>query len=184
MRPFSTNTICRDRLNHTYPARKQRTTPSALRVARDIRIQDIYGLSSYDAISFSLRRALTSAWKEQKGALPELSPTQITKLKHLSLLSYAMQQRVSLSLPYPSLRISPGTQVIPYSFLQTHLDIPTIRLLEDLIIDAIYLDIIRGKLDQNEQQFEVEYTIGRDVPPESVTEILSSLENWYAILSP
>lgn len=98
---------------------------------------------------------------QQKVALPDLSPTQITKLKHLSLLSYAMQQRV-----------------LPYSFLQTHLEIPTIRLLEDLIIDAIYLDIIRGKLDQNEQQFEVEYTIGRDVPPESVTEILSSLENW------
>ncbi|KAH9005881.1 hypothetical protein EDB86DRAFT_2876897 [Lactarius hatsudake] len=98
---------------------------------------------------------------QQKVALPDLSPTQTTKLKHLSLLSYAMQQRV-----------------LPYSFLQTHLDIPTIRLLEDLIIDAIYLDIIRGKLDQKEQQFEVEYTIGRDVPPDSVTGILSSLENW------
>ncbi|KAF8272397.1 hypothetical protein EI94DRAFT_1718535 [Lactarius quietus] len=98
---------------------------------------------------------------QQKVALPELSPNQTTKLKHLSLLSYAMQQRV-----------------LPYSFLQAHLDIPTIRLLEDLIIDAIYLDIIRGKLDQKEQQFEVEYTIGRDVPPESVTEILTSLENW------
>ena len=97
----------------------------------------------------------------------------------------ATRQFISpLPVPYPSLRISPATQVIPYSFLQTHLDIPTIRLLEDLIIDAIYLDIIRGKLDQNEQQFEVEYTIGRDVPPESVTEILSSLENWYVILSP
>ncbi|KAH9075691.1 hypothetical protein EDB83DRAFT_2351834 [Lactarius deliciosus] len=79
---------------------------------------------------------------QQKVALPDLSPTQTTKLKHLSLLSYAMQQR------------------------------------EDLIIDAIYLDIIRGKLDQKEQQFEVEYTIGRDVPPDSVTGILSSLENW------
>ncbi|KAI9445566.1 hypothetical protein H4582DRAFT_2071205 [Lactarius indigo] len=98
---------------------------------------------------------------QQKVALPDLSPAQTTKLKHLSLLSYAMQQRV-----------------LPYSFLQTHLDIPTIRLLEDLIIDAIYLDIIRGKLDQKEQQFEVEYTIGRDVPPDSVTGILSSLENW------
>ena len=80
-----------------------------------------------------------------------------------------------------ALRISPATQVLPYSFLQTHLEIPTIRLLEDLIIDAIYLDIIRGKLDQKEQQFEVEYTIGRDVPPEAVTEILTSLENWSVV---
>jgi COP9 signalosome complex subunit 7 len=38
--------------------------------------------------------------KEQKVALPELSQTQITKLKHLSLLSYAMQQRVILSIHF------------------------------------------------------------------------------------
>ena len=38
--------------------------------------------------------------KEQKVALPELSQTQITKLKHLSLLSYAMQQRVILSISF------------------------------------------------------------------------------------
>ncbi|KAH9964581.1 hypothetical protein BC827DRAFT_943590 [Russula dissimulans] len=98
---------------------------------------------------------------QQKLALPELTPAQLTKLKHLSLLSYATQQRV-----------------LPYSYLQTNLDIPTIRQLEDLIIEAIYLDIIRGRLDQKEQQFEVEYTIGRDVPHEALTEILTSLEHW------
>jgi len=98
---------------------------------------------------------------QQRAGLPELSPTQTTKLKHLSLLSYAMQQRV-----------------LPYSYLQTNLDIPTIRQLEDLIIEAIYLDIIRGRLDQKEQQFEVEYTIGRDVPHEAVGEILNALEHW------
>ncbi|KAI0252734.1 hypothetical protein BJV78DRAFT_1124302 [Lactifluus subvellereus] len=98
---------------------------------------------------------------QQKVALPELSPAQTTKLKHLSLLSYAMQQRV-----------------LPYSYLQTNLDIPTIRQLEDLIIEAIYLDIIRGRLDQKEQQFEVEYTIGRDVPHEAIAGILTCLEHW------
>ncbi|KAH9994438.1 hypothetical protein BJV77DRAFT_994701 [Russula vinacea] len=98
---------------------------------------------------------------QQKVALPELSQAQTTKLKHLSLLSYAMQQRV-----------------LPYSYLQANLDIPTIRQLEDLIIEAIYLDIIRGRLDQKEQQFEVEYTIGRDVPHEAIAGILASLEQW------
>ena len=39
---------------------------------------------------------------EQKVALPELSQTQITKLKHLSLLSYAMQQRVILTISFSS----------------------------------------------------------------------------------
>ncbi|KAI0005357.1 hypothetical protein BJV74DRAFT_970558 [Russula compacta] len=98
---------------------------------------------------------------QQQAELPELSPAQTTKLKHLSLLSYAIQHRV-----------------LPYSYLQTSLDIPTIRQLEDLIIEAIYLDIIRGRLDQKEQQFEVEYTIGRDVPHEAIAGILTSLEHW------
>lgn len=55
---------------------------------------------------------------------------------------------------------------------------PTIRELEDLIIDAIYLDILRGKLDQKEQQFEVEDTMGRDLEPGEIENVLSALQNW------
>ena len=57
---------------------------------------------------------------------------------------------------------------------------PTIRDLEDLIIDAIYLDIVRGKLDQRAQQFEVEYTMGRDLEPGKLEQLLVALQNWYA----
>ena len=59
---------------------------------------------------------------------------------------------------------------------------PNIRELEDLIIDAIYLDIVRGKLDQREQQFEVEYTMGRDLEPGKLEQLLVSLQNWYVYL--
>ena len=62
------------------------------------------------------------------------------------------------------------------------LDMPNIRELEDLIIDAIYLDIVRGKLDQREQQFEVEYTMGRDLEPGKLEQLLVSLQNWYVDL--
>ena len=55
---------------------------------------------------------------------------------------------------------------------------PTIRDLEDLIIDAIYLDVIRGKLDQKEQQFEVEYTMGRDLAAGKVENVLVALQAW------
>jgi COP9 signalosome complex subunit 7 len=55
---------------------------------------------------------------------------------------------------------------------------PTIRELEDLIIDAIYLDILRGKLDQMEQQLEVEYTMGRDLEPGKLEEVLKALQSW------
>lgn len=98
---------------------------------------------------------------EHKSSLPRLSPNQITKLRHLSLLSFAMQRRI-----------------LPYSDLLSALEISNIRELEDLIIDAIYLDILRGKLDQKEQQFEVEYTMGRDIEPQSLGNLLGALQDW------
>ena len=69
-------------------------------------------------------------------------------------------------------------QVLPYQTLLTSLQMPTIRDLEDLIIDAIYLDVIRGKLDQKEQEFEVEYTMGRDLAPGKVENVLAALQAW------
>ncbi len=58
------------------------------------------------------------------------------------------------------------------------LQMPTIRELEDLIIDAIYLDLLRGKLDQKEEQLEVEYTMGRDLEPGKLEELLQALKDW------
>ncbi len=55
---------------------------------------------------------------------------------------------------------------------------PNVRELEDLVIDAIYLDILRGKLDQKEGQLEVEYTMGRDLEPGKLESILSTLQDW------
>ncbi|TFK47965.1 hypothetical protein OE88DRAFT_1664941 [Heliocybe sulcata] len=98
---------------------------------------------------------------QHKDVLPPLNQAQITKLKHLSLVSLAMERRI-----------------LPYSTLLHALDMPTIRELEDLIIDAIYMDMIRGKLDQKEQQFEVEYTMGRDLEPGKVEGILAALQSW------
>ncbi len=60
---------------------------------------------------------------------------------------------------------------------------PTVRELEDLIIDAIYLDMLRGKLDQKEGQFEVEYTMGRDLEPGKIESVLASLKDWAATTS-
>ena len=43
----------------------------------------------------------------------------------------------------------------------------------------IYADIIRGKLDQKNQQLEVDYAIGRDIRAEAVPEIIAVLKDWY-----
>jgi COP9 signalosome complex subunit 7 len=68
--------------------------------------------------------------------------------------------------------------VLPYAELLDVLDMPNIRELEDLIIDAIYLDVLRGKLDQNKAQFEVEYTMGRDLEAGKLENVLVALQNW------
>ena len=47
------------------------------------------------------------------------------------------------------------------------------------MIEVIYADIIRGKLDQCNQQIEVDYAIGRDIRPEAVKEIVDVLQQWY-----
>ncbi|KAF9817519.1 hypothetical protein IEO21_03370 [Rhodonia placenta] len=103
---------------------------------------------------------------QHRDALPALNDAQITKLKHLTLASLAMQSRI-----------------LPYSQLLEALQMPTIRELEDLIIDAIYLDVIRGKLDQKEHQFDVEYTMGRDLEPGKIETLLHSLQNWASTTS-
>lgn len=84
----------------------------------------------------------------------------------------------SLKLKPSQQLIHAFTQILPYADLLKALDMPTIRELEDLIIDAIYLDILRGKLDQKEQQLEVEYTMGRDLEPGKLEEVLAALHNW------
>jgi len=92
---------------------------------------------------------------------PPLNQAQTTKLKHLSIVSMAAEKRI-----------------LPYAQLMSALDMPTVRELEDLIIDAIYLDILRGKLDQKESQLEVEYTMGRDLEPGKVEALLGALKDW------
>ncbi|KAK7047216.1 hypothetical protein VNI00_006882 [Paramarasmius palmivorus] len=98
--------------------------------------------------------------------LPPLTPAQIVKLKQLSIVTLAAERRI-----------------LSYKELMNALQTPTIRELEDLIIDAIYLDLLRGKLDQKEEQFEVEYTMGRDLEPGKLESLLVALKDWASTTS-
>jgi COP9 signalosome complex subunit 7 len=62
--------------------------------------------------------------------------------------------------------------------LQEALDIHVLRDLEDLIIDAMYQDVVRGKLDQQQGMFEVEWAMGRDMKTEEIQGLLIALNNW------
>lgn len=100
--------------------------------------------------------------KDNKASLPELNTSSIQKLRHLSIISLASKCRT-----------------IPYSILQAQLGIANVRELEDLIIDAFYSDIIKGKLDQQHNQLEIDFSIGRDVTNEQIDEIINILDDWY-----
>lgn len=52
------------------------------------------------------------------------------------------------------------------------------RDLEDIIIEAVYADIIHGKLDQKNSQLEVDYAIGRDIRSDDINVIVNCLQEW------
>lgn len=115
---------------------------------------------------------------EHKESLPPLNPAQITKLKYLTIVTLGTERHVRPSPQYSFVSTKIALQILPYSLLLQELQVASIRELEDLIIDAIYLDILRGKLDQKEQQLEIEYTMGRDLEPGKLEKLLEALQNW------
>ncbi|XP_015727327.1 COP9 signalosome complex subunit 7b isoform X1 [Coturnix japonica] len=96
-----------------------------------------------------------------KDNLPELTATQKNKLKHLTIVSLASRMKC-----------------IPYSVLLKDLDMRNLRELEDLIIEAVYTDIIQGKLDQRNQMLEVDFCIGRDIQKKDISNIVKTLQEW------
>jgi len=92
---------------------------------------------------------------------PTLTDRQVLKLRYLTIVTLASK-----------------CHHVPYSVLQEELQIENLRPLEDLIIDAIYAGILRGKLNQSQQQLEVDFVIGRDMQSETIDSIIQTLEAW------
>lgn len=104
-----------------------------------------------------------SDYKERAASLPELTPSQKNKLRHLSIISLAS-----------------NLKCLPYSLLLQQLELKNVRELEDLLIEAVYCDIIHGKLDQRNQQVEVDFSVGRDLGPNELPTIANTLQEWCA----
>ncbi|KAL1917944.1 uncharacterized protein VTP21DRAFT_3778 [Calcarisporiella thermophila] len=100
-------------------------------------------------------------YKDNVGILPELDASQLTKLKHLSIVTLAEK-----------------TRTIPYDLLLGYFDIPNVRALEDLIITGFYAGVFSGKLDQQKSQLELSSTMGRDLRPNQITQMLEVLSRW------
>uniref|UniRef100_V9L904 COP9 signalosome complex subunit 7a n=1 Tax=Callorhinchus milii TaxID=7868 RepID=V9L904_CALMI len=93
--------------------------------------------------------------------LPPLTTAQKNKLRHLSIVTMASK-----------------VKCLPYSLLLDRLSLGNLRELEDLIIEAIYADIVQGKLDQRHQLLEVDCSIGRDIRPQDLNGMGRTLSEW------
>lgn len=69
---------------------------------------------------------------------------------------------------------------IAYSVLSEELKLANLRELEDLIIEAVYSNLIRGKLDQKALCLEIEWTLARDVRVERFDEIGNVINSWIS----
>lgn len=95
-------------------------------------------------------------------SLPPLNDKQLEKLKQLSLISISAR----------------GAQYLSYASLLQELDLPTVRALEDLVISAIYADLLHAKLDTKSQFVEVSSTAGRDAAPSEIPSMIETLSAW------
>ncbi|XP_030387126.1 COP9 signalosome complex subunit 7 [Scaptodrosophila lebanonensis] len=100
-------------------------------------------------------------YRAERDKYIELTPAMQKKLQHLTIVSLAIK-----------------TKSIPYSVLLEELEINNVRHLEDIIIEAIYADIIHAKLFQNTRILEVDYAQGRDIPPGYTSKIAETLQAW------
>lgn len=61
----------------------------------------------------------------------------------------------------------------------SHMTAKDIRVLEDIIIDAIYAGLLSARLDQRKQRIEVESVMGRDIKGvEEIGKLSNVLEDW------
>ncbi|CAO3621267.1 unnamed protein product [Cunninghamella blakesleeana] len=114
----------------------------------------------YDLLSLFLNGTYTD-YVENMPQLPALTDTQLVKLKQLSIITLSEKNRT-----------------LSYQDMQKYLDISTVRDLEDLIIDAIYQGILTGKLDQRNQQLQINTAIGRDLRSNQLNDIINNLSSW------
>ncbi|WVQ84974.1 hypothetical protein IAT38_007138 [Cryptococcus sp. DSM 104549] len=100
-------------------------------------------------------------YQENTALFPDLWPSHLVKLKHLTLVSLAHEHRS-----------------LPYDRLLSTLQLDSTRQLEDLIIDTIYAGLLAGKIHHQEAVLHVDWVAGRDLRAEDLVEVQKGLANW------
>lgn len=97
----------------------------------------------------------------KKEHLPELSLSQKKKLQYLTIVALANKMKR-----------------IPYDVLLKELNVDNVRDLEDLIIEAIYSNVVSGELNQESDYLEIDWTVGRDVGTNQIDTLVDILQQW------
>merc|ERR1712137_1448052 len=114
----------------------------------------------YEAIRLFAYGTLAD-YNANKDKFSFLKEHHIQKLKKLTLLTLAR-----------------GKQMMDYDTLLQDLEIESVRELEDLIIECMYLGVLKGKIDQRNRRIDVHFSLGRDVEESEVQDLVEKLEQW------
>jgi len=59
------------------------------------------------------------------------------------------------------------------------LDLSEVRVLEDMVIDSIYNNLLSARMDNKQQQLIVDYVSSRDFKAEDMEDLFIKLRKWY-----
>ena len=94
-------------------------------------------------------------------SLPALTEAQAHKLRLLSVVSLCREHRE-----------------LNYDVVASEIGAETTRELEDVLIDAMYLGLVSGKMDQRMRIFKVARAASRDVRLSDVATLTTHLQKW------
>jgi len=100
-------------------------------------------------------------YKKSTSGLPTLTVKMQKKLQLLSLMTLAS-----------------NSKFLSYKKLSEELFISNQEQLEDIIITAIYQNVIEGRINQQSSGLEIHWCMGRDVTNSDMNYVLSSLQTW------
>merc|ERR1719354_242863 len=74
--------------------------------------------------------------------------------------------------------LASNSKFLSYKKLSEELFISNQEQLEDIIITAIYQNVIEGRINQQSSGLEIHWCMGRDVTNSDMNYVLSSLQTW------
>lgn len=95
---------------------------------------------------------------------PTLVKNDVGALKKLKMLTIA--------------ELATKHRVLSYKELHSSLDVTSVRDLEDIIIECINDQLVRGTLDQRNNTFHINFSFSRDIRPGQIVDLIENLDDW------